>query len=317
MNHFKIDQELLKNKALPDFSITINHNAVTSLYSDAELQEELIDALYKSKKVQVFDYTEDLYMRLSIEENLKFYLKWFHCKTHLVEILVLFQLHLSAKKPLRKCTPSEKRRVYYAKQFVSCLGEPIVFLEPIHGVDTLTIDTFFTLLREIKKKEIVVFILVTNMEHALLLGDKPYRLQSKGLYPIEIEDEGSKELEKESATKLSIHNLSKIPAKMDDKVILFDPLEIDYIESQDGKPYIIINKDSFILDSTLSDIEKKLTPYGFYRCHRSYIVNLQKVREIITWSKNTYSLRIDNQVQSTIPLSRNKIQEIQGIFSLK
>src|SRR5699024_10184018 len=119
------------------------------------------------------------------------------------------------------------------------------------------------------------------------------------------------------ATKPSVANLYKIPAKVDDKVILFDPTEVDFIESQEGKAHIIINNESFALDSTLVEIEKKLEVYGFFRCHRSYIVNLQKVREIITWSKNTYSLKIDNHVESTIPLSRTKIQEIQGIFNLK
>jgi ABC-2 type transport system ATP-binding protein len=71
------------------------------------------------------------------------------------------------------------------------------------------------------------------------------------------------------------------------------------------------------MDSTLAEMEKKLEIYGFYRCHRSYIVNLQKVREIITWSKNAYSLRIDNKDKATIPLSRTKIQDIQEKFNLE
>ncbi|MDR0435024.1 MAG: LytTR family transcriptional regulator DNA-binding domain-containing protein [Gracilibacteraceae bacterium] len=37
-----------------------------------------------------------------------------------------------------------------------------------------------------------------------------------------------------------------------------------------------------------------MKPYGFFRCHRSYIVNLQKVREIITWTRNSYGLILDD-----------------------
>lgn len=57
---------------------------------------------------------------------------------------------------------------------------------------------------------------------------------------------------------------------------------------------------------TLQQLEGRLKPYGFYRCHRSYIVNLQKVREIIIWSKNSYSLKLIGDENTIIPLSRMK-----------
>lgn len=199
---------------------------------------------------------------------------------------------------------------------MSSSNVPLVFLEPVHGVDITTINTFLNLIKKLQDMEAPVLVLVTNLEHALLLGDQAYRVDKKGLHHIELETD-EEEVSEVQATTPSIANLYKVPAKVDDKVILFDPTEIDYIESQAGKAQIVINNESFALDSTLAEIEKKLEVYGFFRCHRSYIVNLQKVREIITWSKNTYSLKIDNQVESTIPLSRTKIQEIQGIFNLK
>lgn len=124
-------------------------------------------------------------------------------------------------------------------------------------------------------------------------------------------------LEDKSSKSPIIKSLFKIPAKVDEKMILFAPPEIDYIESQEGKAMIVVNNESYAIESTLTEVEKKLEVYGFYRCHRSYIVNLQKVREIITWSKNTYSLRINDEAQSTIPLSRTKIQAIQEKFNLK
>lgn len=49
---------------------------------------------------------------------------------------------------------------------------------------------------------------------------------------------------------------------------------------------------------------------GFYRCHRSYLVNLHKVKEIINWSKNSYSVVIRNSTEDKIPLSRTKYSEI-------
>ncbi|HLS08081.1 LytTR family transcriptional regulator DNA-binding domain-containing protein [Lentibacillus sp.] len=315
MAHFKIDHEIINGESLPSFSLTIDDSYATSVYSDTDMQAELAKVLRGNARVPVFDQQEGLYERLTVQSNIAFYHKWFGCKTPLPEILVLFELHSCAKKPLYKCSKSEIRRVYFAKYYMSGV-HPMVFREPIHGVDIKTINTFINMLQEIKEDGIPALVLVSNMEHALLLGDAAYKLQEKGLQPIEVDD-GEEAPEAESTGSPMTTNLFKIPAKVDDKMILFDPPEIDYIESQDGKAMIVINGESYAMDSTLAEIEKKLEIYGFYRCHRSYIVNLQKVREIITWSKNTYSLRIDNKIQSTIPLSRTKIQDIQENFSLK
>lgn len=313
---FTIDQEMMNAESLPPFSLTISDSNVTTIYSDTDMQEELAKTLLKHTNVPVFDQKDGLYTRLTVEANVAFFHKWFGFKTTLPEILVQFELHSCAKKPLHTCSESELRRVYYAKYYMSA-APSMIFIEPIHGVDIKTTRTFMAMLDRLKDHPISVLILVSNMEHALLLGDSPYKLQKSGLNHIEIAEEKEDIIEEELPQTNTFEHIFKIPARVDDKLILFDPLEIDYIESQDGKGKIVINDESYLMDSTLADIEKKLNAYGFYRCHRSYIVNLQKVREIITWSKNAYSLRIDNSIQSTIPLSRTKIQEIQERFSLK
>ncbi|QGH36820.1 ABC transporter ATP-binding protein [Gracilibacillus salitolerans] len=318
MTSFKLNYETVKSGILPPISLSLHESYTTAIYSDTDMQAELIDTLLHNGEITVFNRKEGLYDRLTVMDNVTFYHKWFGCSIPLPEILVMFELQMCAKKRLRKCSQSEIARVYYAKYFMMDT-HPMVFQEPIHGVDIKTINTFINMLKKITDNKTPALILVSNIEHALLLSDVAYKLQEKGLQKLEV-DTGEKDKsipEAESAATLSTAKLFKIPAKIDDKVILFDPMEIDYIESQEGKAMIVINHESFSLDSTLAEIEKKLEVYGFYRCHRSYIVNLQKVREIITWSKNIYSLRVDNQVKSTIPLSRTKIQGIQDMFNLK
>ncbi|GAB3789176.1 LytTR family transcriptional regulator DNA-binding domain-containing protein [Virgibacillus kimchii] len=315
MAHFKIDNDIADSEYLPAFSLTIEDSCITSLYSDTDMQAELAKTLQSNGKISVFDFQDGLYKRLTVEDNITFYHKWFGFNTPIPEILVLFELQTCAKTPLYKCSDSEIRRVYFARYYMSGMN-PMVFREPIHGVDIKTINTFIHMIEKIKDNNVPVLVLVSNMEHALLVGEMAYKLQEKGIRKIET-DEEEEQTAAENSNPTVTTKLFKVPAKVDDKMILFDPLEIDYIESQDGKAMIVIDDQSYALDFTLGEVEKKLEIYGFYRCHRSYIVNLQKVREIITWSKNTYSLRIDNKSQSTIPLSRNKIQDIQEKFSLK
>ncbi|MBU9711934.1 response regulator transcription factor [Evansella tamaricis] len=315
MTGFKLEHELMDNELLPPFSLTVHESQTFAIYSDPDIQASLVHTLRNNSNLEIFDRKEGLYDRLTVEDNIIFFHKWFNCSTPVPEILVLFELQACVKKPLRKCAHNEIQRVYYAKYFMMGTN-PLVFQEPIQGVDTKTIHTFINMLKR-RSNKVPTLILVSNMEHALLLGDMVYKLNEKGLHEIEL-DNGDGAMDAEEPISVpSTAKLFKIPAKVDDKVILIDPLEIDYIESQDGKAMIVINDESYPMDATLTEMEKKLVIYGFYRCHRSYIVNLQKVREIITWSKNTYSLRMDNRVQSTIPLSRTKIQEIQDMFQIK
>ena len=70
----------------------------------------------------------------------------------------------------------------------------------------------------------------------------------------------------------------KIPTKVNEKIVLFNPPEIDYIESNEGQSFLHIKGESFPSVSTLNELEARLLPFGFFRCHRSYIVNLQKVK---------------------------------------
>lgn len=319
MKTFTIQPDQNASTVLPAFSLDVDSTKTTAIYSDMDLQIALAKLIKAKTQAVLFNYTEGIYERLTIQDNLKFYHKWFGCKLALSEILVMFQLQNHSKQKLEDCNASIRRRVYFAKHYMTDAALN-VFQEPIQGVDVLTINTFISMLKRMMEEQRPTLVLVSTMEHALLLGDVAYRLQDSSLLEIETEAEQESKEETEQMEKqpnLTVEKLFKIPAKVEDKVILFDPTEIDYIESQQGKSFIVINDETFALDSTLTEIEKKLEFYGFYRCHRSYIVNLQKVREIITWSKNTYSLKINNNVQATIPLSRSKIQAIHDIFNLK
>jgi ABC-2 type transport system ATP-binding protein len=110
--------------------------------------------------------------------------------------------------------------------------------------------------------------------------------------------------------------IQKISTRRNDKVILFNPPEIDFIESVEGSIIVHVGGESYDCAMTLTELEQRLLNFGFYRCHRSYIVNLQKVREIITWTKNSYSLRLSTGKDAVVPLSRSKLQELKVLLNI-
>ncbi|MCM3773826.1 LytTR family transcriptional regulator DNA-binding domain-containing protein [Priestia megaterium] len=123
-------------------------------------------------------------------------------------------------------------------------------------------------------------------------------------------------LKKEKSPLSMQVRFEKIPAKVNEKIILFDPTEISFIESNEGVSNLHVNGEVFPCSYTLNELFKRLQIFGFFRCHRSYIVNLQRVREVITWTRNSYSLILDDSKKSSIPLSKGNLSELKEIIGI-
>jgi DNA-binding LytR/AlgR family response regulator len=58
------------------------------------------------------------------------------------------------------------------------------------------------------------------------------------------------------------------------------------------------------------DLEK------FWRAHRSFIVNIQHIREVVPWFKSSYQLRMDDAKKTEIPVSRAQTKRLRELFNL-
>lgn len=97
--------------------------------------------------------------------------------------------------------------------------------------------------------------------------------------------------------------------------MLFIPVdEIDYIEAADNYVSIFTSKNTFLLLQRLSDLESKLDPKQFFRIHRSYIVNVERVKSIQTWMKSAAEVVLYSDKK--LPLSRRRIQDFKEQFGL-
>lgn len=66
---------------------------------------------------------------------------------------------------------------------------------------------------------------------------------------------------------------------------------------------------------SISEFHTRLPQEQFFRCHRSYLVNLSKIKEIIPWFNNTYLLRL-HDLNVEVPVSRSKVKEFRQIMRL-
>ncbi|MBZ4682854.1 MAG: two-component system, LytTR family, response regulator [Fusobacteriaceae bacterium] len=100
-----------------------------------------------------------------------------------------------------------------------------------------------------------------------------------------------------------------------EKMYVIDYDEILFIEACERECKIHTKYNVYIAKSKISDLEEKLPLNKFFRTHRSYIVNLEKIEEIIPWFNNTYSLKIKDS-DKEILVSRNNIKEFKIIMNM-
>lgn len=89
--------------------------------------------------------------------------------------------------------------------------------------------------------------------------------------------------------------------------------EIDFIESVNGVSQLNVSGEQFTSSQTMSELEQQLTTLGFFRCHRSYLVNLQQIAELISYSRNSYTLILKNK--SKLLLSRGKLTDLKALIN--
>jgi ABC-2 type transport system ATP-binding protein len=289
---------------------------------------------------------DGLYDRLTVKQYLQFFQQLYGV-TGLID-KVIDMLGLIDKKNVRisKLTYSEQRRLQIARTLVH---DPVLIIleEPEQNVDLESCILIRSTIAKLRDAGKAILITTAFLENAVSITNDVYRLNEHGLKKLELQDEQEEVSQIEAAASVEVlaqvpveptviqvsdqtdsdeeqpveaiesfrpMRMEKIPAKVNDKIILFDPTEIDFIESSEGVSTLHVGDASYPCAFTLNDLDNKLRLFGFFRCHRSYIVNLQKVREVITWTRNSYSLILDNTNKSSIPLSKGKFDEMKQIL---
>jgi len=118
----------------------------------------------------------------------------------------------------------------------------------------------------------------------------------------------------ENSTAVRLHN-DKITLWKNEKLYVLDADDIYYCEAHKHEVYVYTKDKRFVVASSISDFHKKLRQDCFFRCHRSYIVNIDKITEIIPWFNNTYMLKLKG-LDAEIPVSRQNIllfKKLMGI----
>jgi two-component system LytT family response regulator/two-component system response regulator LytT len=110
---------------------------------------------------------------------------------------------------------------------------------------------------------------------------------------------------------------NKVVVRAQNRLLLVDQKEICFVTIEDGAISVVTaTMEGQSNCRTLDELVEQLDPEMFWRAHRSFVVNLQHIREVVPWFKSTYQLRMDDPKKTEIPVSRNQTKRLRELFNL-
>lgn len=103
---------------------------------------------------------------------------------------------------------------------------------------------------------------------------------------------------------------ARIPVHRGDRVILVEEQRIAFAEAARGYAYLKLAEERLLASFTLNDLEERLSS-AFVRTHRSYLVNLRHVREVVQEVGGTLTLVMADRDRSRVPVSRRQAPDVR------
>jgi two-component system response regulator LytT len=102
----------------------------------------------------------------------------------------------------------------------------------------------------------------------------------------------------------------KIPARRGARIVVLDPEEVLCFEAGETLVYARTSRGRFMVERTLGDLEEQLAP-RFFRTHRSFLVNLDHIGEILPEEAGTFRIVLRDEARTIVPLSRRQARRLR------
>jgi two-component system, LytTR family, response regulator LytT len=109
----------------------------------------------------------------------------------------------------------------------------------------------------------------------------------------------------------------KVVVRAQSRLLLVDQKDLCFATIEEGRISVVtkaLEGDSNC--RTLEELMDQLDPEQFWRVHRSFVVNIQHIREVVPWFKSSYQLRMDDRKQTEVPVSRSQTKRLRELFNL-
>lgn len=109
----------------------------------------------------------------------------------------------------------------------------------------------------------------------------------------------------------------KVVLRAAQRLLLIDQRDICFASIEEGAISVATSTMEGMSNvRTLEELTDQLDPDTFWRVHRSFVVNIQHIREVVPWFKSSYLLRMDDRSKTEIPVARAQVKRLRELFNL-
>jgi two-component system, LytTR family, response regulator len=110
---------------------------------------------------------------------------------------------------------------------------------------------------------------------------------------------------------------NQVAVKVADRIVLVQTDDIIYASVTEDSINIVTGQVSGTSNyRTLDELQARLDPDVFWRVHRSHLVNINKIKEIVPWFSRNYILRMNDSKATEIPVSRSQTRRLREYLKL-
>lgn len=257
-----------------------------------------------SRAVGVVFESDGLYETRSASANLKFPARLYGLSGERPdEVLRTLGMGDQGGTRIDRLAPGLRRRIAFGRALLH-RPETLILNQPFNRCDQESIESLQHLVREQADRGVGIVIFERDLTRLESLCDVIYVMEAGRIVV-------SSSLQERQEAQLPF----MIPVKGEGSVSLIHPAELLFAHADEGKAQLHL-ADSRVLRSqfTLSDLEQRLRQRGFFRAHRGYLVNLQHIREVIPFTRDSFSLRMSDPEGTLVPLSKTAAAELRQLL---
>jgi two-component system LytT family response regulator/two-component system response regulator LytT len=110
---------------------------------------------------------------------------------------------------------------------------------------------------------------------------------------------------------------TKLLVRSSNRNFIVDASDLIYATIADGLITLVTtNLEGQSNYRTIEDLQANLDREMFWRVHRSYLVNINRIKEVVPWFKSSYQLRMDDRKHTEVPVSRVQTRRLRELFKL-
>lgn len=257
-----------------------------------------------ASRVGVVFEGDHLYPRLNVRQNLEFAARLVGAEKAAVDrTLQRVGLADQMRSSIKDLGDGQRRRLACGR---AMLNDPrnLLLVEPFARCDEVTVRLLSELVLELSEKGTSILVLAEDPQYLGAILDRSLMLAGGSLQ--ERPDDGENE---------SSRHPFKIPVREEGRVALLNPGDVLFADVDDGRAILTtISGERLQTQFTLTELEQRLSLKGFFRAHRGYLVNLQHVTEVIPFTRNSFSLRLDDDAGTLIPLSKAAAANLKALL---